>query len=402
MAMRLKMAEQLKTIGIAALAAASLSLASCSEEPPTTDPEFRSQMETISVGDIETALATKAQSIGVTGAAVTVLEGDAEPITYHVGRSKPGLQFQAASMSKTVAAAVILTLAEQNGVGLDDDIRGQIASLEGASILPQGRSVTLRQLLSSTSGASVHGFDGYAIGDALPTTMETVTNPPGLFKAGVNFDGEPGLFDYSGGGFMVAQLWAEDVAGEAFPALAARLILDPLEMENSTFSQTSEATPEQVAMRVGADGDGLENSWRNYPEHAAAGLWTTSQDYAKFAMALLNAAPGEPLPISSSVAKAMTSPQVQLQGQTHYGLGTQLYLDDDGTPRYISHSGGNAGYRTVFSSSPASGGCPARVVVALSNAPSGAGFTQDVVYGLVDRRVPLSPPFVTSPRSQAQ
>lgn len=363
-------------------------LASCGSEAPVTDPEWRSAIESISQARLATTFAQKAKALEITGAAITVLEEERAPLTYHLGRSIPGAQYQAASMSKTVAAAVILTLAQAKGVGLDDDIRQQISSLEGTDILPKDRPVSLRQLLSNTSGSSVHGFSGYSIGDELPSTFEIITDPPGWFEAPVNFDGAPGEFDYSGGGFMVAQLWAEDVSGEGFPWLASRLILKPLELDSSSFVQTKEAWIEHVDGRVGADGDGLQDSWNNYPEHAAAGLWTTSEDYATFAFALLQAASGEPSAISGTVARAMITPQVQLQGQTHYGLGTQLYLNEDGTVRYISHSGGNAGYRTFFSSSPAGDETQARVVVALSNTPAGGAFTQDVVYGLMARGEP--------------
>ena len=375
-------------MGFAAPIVAVFFLASCEDSAPGTDAEFRASLETMPQSGLAQAMGNQAQQLNVTGSAITVLEGDSPPITYHLGRSKPQAQFQAASMSKAVAAAVILSLAEREGVGLDDDIRQQISSLKGTDILPKDRPVTLRQLLSNTSGSSVHGFRGYSIGDELPSTFEIITDPPGWFETAVNFNGALGEFDYSGGGFMVAQLWAEDVSGEDFPWLASRLILNPLELDSSSFVQTGEAWIEHVQGRVGADGDGLKNSWNNYPEHAAAGLWTTSEDYATFAMTLVQAASGEPSEISGNVARAIITPQVQLQGQTHYGLGTQLYLNEDGTVRYVSHSGGNAGYRTLFSASPARDDALPRVVVALTNTPSGAGFSQDVVYGLMGREPP--------------
>ncbi|MEM1051546.1 MAG: serine hydrolase domain-containing protein [Pseudomonadota bacterium] len=385
--------QQIKQLaGIAQICGVALLTAYCSSGEVETDPMFRSELESVAAADLLPSISAKAQGIGVTGAAITVLDGENEPITYHLGRSKPNLQFQAASMSKAIAAAVILTLAEQEAVGLDDDIREQIVSLKSSQILPLDRAVTLRQLLSNTSGASVEGFWGYAIGDELPTTQEIVTDPPAWHESAVDFDGEVGVFSYAGGGFMVAQLWAEDISGKDFADLAQRLLLDPLGMKNSTFVQTSAASDAQKAARVGADGDGLENSWRNHPEQAAAGLWTTSEDYAKFAMALVNAANGEQNAISSAIAKAMTTSQVQLEGKAHYGLATQLYLNDDRSVRYVSHSGGNAGYKCLFSASPPIAGRQPRVVVSMTNAPQGAGFNQDVVYGLMAREISFSTP----------
>ncbi|MBT4964014.1 MAG: beta-lactamase family protein [Francisellaceae bacterium] len=69
--------------------------------------------------------------------------------------------FQAASMSKPIAAMGILACVHNHGIGLDDDIRPKLADhgleLDGF----EGDGITIRQLLSHTAGLNVHGFRGY-------------------------------------------------------------------------------------------------------------------------------------------------------------------------------------------------------------------------------------------------
>lgn len=69
--------------------------------------------------------------------------------------------FQAASLSKAVAAAGIITFAMQEGIGLDEDLTPTMETLDLAAINSSGRPVTLRALLSHTNGATVSGFPGY-------------------------------------------------------------------------------------------------------------------------------------------------------------------------------------------------------------------------------------------------
>ncbi len=367
-------------------------ISACSD--PMVGAEVREQLETAASADISRIIGDEAERLGVTAMSVTVLEADAEPQSLYFGRAAEGGLFQAASLSKAVAAAVILTLAEREDVALDDDIRGQITSVDIASLSGGDRAITLRQLLSHTTGASQSGYPGYPRDSDLPTTADIISAPPRIFESTLAFDGTPGEFLYSGGGYMIAQLWAEDVSGMPFEALADELLFDPLSLEQSTFSQPIDEAAIAPLTLVGADAsfdalDGVftsvEDSWHDYPEQAAAGLWTTSHDYARFAAALLDAADGADNAISSDVAKAMIAPQVALEEGQHYGLGTQLVMKDDGSIRFVSHSGANTGYRALFSARPRTDDKPHRVVVSFTNTTSGASLNEAVVFALTGK-----------------
>src|SRR5688500_4617901 len=85
----------------------------------------------------------------------------------------PKTLFQAASMSKPVAAAAALRLVEQGRLDLDEDINTRL----GAWKVPESpytaqKKVTLRQLLSHTAGLTVSGFPGYMAGKPVPATVQ--------------------------------------------------------------------------------------------------------------------------------------------------------------------------------------------------------------------------------------
>ncbi len=87
--------------------------------------------------------------------------------------------FQAASISKPVTAAGALRLVNAGLLGLDEDINRELRAWK----LPENdwtarTPVTLRQLLSHSAGTTVHGFPGYAKGEALPTLVQVLDGEP--------------------------------------------------------------------------------------------------------------------------------------------------------------------------------------------------------------------------------
>ncbi len=381
-------------LAVILLPAAGLGIASYFE--PSLDPAFEQKLTDAEPEGIQELIAAEAENLGVTALSVTVLEAGQEPQSHYFGRAKQGGLMQVASLSKAVAATVILILAEQQGFGLDDDIRGQITSVDIASLEGGDRSVTLRQLLSHTTGASQSGYPGYPRDSALLSTADVIEAPPRIFESQLAFDGVPGEFRYSGGGYTIAQLWAEDITGKSFEAIADELLLGPLGMAQSTFAQPLNEADIAPLTVVGADSgfaptqgvfSAIEDSWHVYPEKAAAGLWSTSEDYARFASALLDAAAGEENAIPTGIARAMLTPEAETDFMpgTHYGFGVMLSPDSNGGIAEVWHTGANAGYRTLFMARPASPETPRRVVVSLGNTGSAAELNRTIGEVLLDR-----------------
>ncbi len=302
-------------------------------------------------------------------------------------------QFQAASLSKTIAAAGLLMLAEELGVGVDEDL-GPTLPINLAVLNPEGYPLTLRKLLSHTNGAAVSGFPGYPVGSDIPTTAQVVTGEAPTNTAPVTVRPNPqGERRYSGGGYTMAQLWAETVTGEPFAQLMDRLLLKPLGMADSTFKLATPAEAEDLDRVRAFDRTDVPvtGGWHLYPEMAAAGLWTTPTDYLKFVAAVLAGINGRDEGIPPHIATLMST-----EVASEYGLGIGV-ADINGDVR-LSHSGGNRGYRCNFMAYPAT----EDAVLTMTNASAGwplvgdVGRTANATYGwpasplLVHKRVPIT------------
>ena len=273
--------------------------------------------------------------------------------------------FQAASLSKAVAAAGIATLAAEKGVGLDDDLTPLMTSLDLEAMNGSGKPITLRALLSHTNGATVSGFPGYPRSGPVPTNLELIQGSEITNTDPVIFNPiEDGVRKYSGGGYQVAQAWAEEASGEDFAQLMDRLVLQPIGMTSSTFAQPlpDEMATGNVAEAFTGDAEMVEGGWHVYPEQSAAGLWTTPSDYARFMLALMGAAAGDAtLGLDPAIAKEMTIAVAE-----NYGLGMGLQRPQGDERRWM-HSGSNRGYRCTAMGFPDRGD----VIVVMTNHPRG-------------------------------
>src|SRR5262245_45853054 len=105
----------------------------------------------------------------------------------------PETLFQAASISKSVAAVALLRLWEEGRLDLDDEVNRRLRSWQlPASPLAAREKVTLRRILTHTAGLSVSGFYGYRIGAPLPTLPEILEGSPPANNRPVRVVAAPG------------------------------------------------------------------------------------------------------------------------------------------------------------------------------------------------------------------
>ena len=264
----------------------------------------------------------------------------------------PHTLFQAASISKPVAAAAVLRLVEKGKLSLDEDVNKRLVSWK----IPENEhtineKVTIRRILSHSAGLTVHGFPGYSKGKPLPTVIEILNGEKPANTAPIRVDTTPGsIWRYSGGGYTVIQHLLTDVLQQDFPSILKDLVLDPTEMKDSTYAQP---LPDDLAFKAASahfmNGKTIPGGWHNYPEMAAAGLWTTPEDLAQFALTLIKAWRGESNPLFS----ADTARQMLTVEKGAYGLG--LSLKGEGIHFSFSHGGSNAGFKCTMIAFPEKG-----------------------------------------------
>jgi CubicO group peptidase (beta-lactamase class C family) len=136
-----------------------------------------------------------------------------------------------------------------------------------------------------------------------------------------------------------------------FPELLGSLVLKPAGMARSSFAQPLPADLEdQAAPGHLADGTELPGGYHLFPEHAAAGLWSTPGDLAGLLLLIARAWRGESsLFLKPQTAREMLTPQ----NGGPYGLGAAI-ADADGA-LVLMKRGQNVGYQAYLILLPAEG-----------------------------------------------
>lgn len=255
--------------------------------------------------------------------------------------------FQAGSVSKSLTAFGVLLLVQQEKLDLDKDVNEYLESWKiPNNELTKTEKVTLRRLLSHTAGTDVHGFPGYSINNPIPTTLDILDgNKPLVNTDPVRVILKPGTeFRYSGGGTTIIQLLIEDITGESFDIWMQKNVLIPLEMMDSTFEQPlSEAHASFAAYGHYQNGSKVEGNWHIYPEKAAAGLWTTPTDLAKYVLYIQNTLNSKKGPLLDHLlVNEMITRQFPTTGSKEPGLG--FFINNQGENLAFVHRGQDEGF----------------------------------------------------------
>jgi CubicO group peptidase (beta-lactamase class C family) len=278
--------------------------------------------------------------------------------------------FLAGSISKPLAAAGALALVDQGKVKLDDDVNSYLKSWKvPENEFTREQKVTLRRLLSHTAGLTVHGFPGYNTTSVVPTIPQILDGVKPANTAPVRVDLTPGsTFRYSGGGYTVAQLMTTEVTGVPFPEFMQRGVLAKAGMRQSTFENP---LPQRLAAVAASgykgNGDAVPGRYHTYPEMAAAGLWTTASDLARFVTEIQKAREGR----SNQILKQATVEQMLRPEKQNYGLGFSI-TERDGVKRF-SHGGTDVGFQAVLSAT-----VDGRGLVVMTNSENGARLAGEI------------------------
>jgi CubicO group peptidase (beta-lactamase class C family) len=208
-------------------------------------------------------------------------------------------------------------------------------------------AVTVRRLLSHTSGLSMPAVPWYAPSHPLPSLPAMLSDP----KNPLRLIDEPGVaHHYSGGGYALLQLLIAEVAGEPYETFIARRIFGPLGMVHSSFgpppSNGDVATPYGESLRP-------EPHYR-FAANAAAGLYTTAADLARFALASSASAAGGGVLRPETVAAMQQQQQPEKPNPFGHGLGYSVVPLPSGG-HLVGHAGSNEGWTAIWDVLPSTG-----------------------------------------------
>lgn len=257
----------------------------------------------------------------------------------------------AASIGKTFVGALVLDLVRENRLQLDAPVKNYLGGEHWFARLPNHDSMTLRHLLTHSSGIGDHVQSPRFISacrkllrreraEILPTELVSfVLDTAPLFPAGT-------AFHYSDTGYVLTGLIIEKITGQKLFGLIAEHFIKPLALTQTGASDTAELPGLASGYQAKDNPFGLPASttvtpgllaWNPAIEWAGGGVISTSGDLAKWGSALYTGAAlgGSYLPeILQSVAVA---PEVR------YGIATAIRRNRQ-NQRMYGHTGWIPGY----------------------------------------------------------
>ncbi|MEM7054409.1 MAG: serine hydrolase domain-containing protein [Pseudomonadota bacterium] len=331
----------------------------------------------------ESAQATLAENMkryGVPGVSIARIEDNTIITLDAIGLAdvatgrqlSPQQRFQAASISKPVAATGVMVLVGQQRVKLDGPVNEYLSSWTlPDSAFTKDDPVTLREALSHGGGISVPSYPGFERGAPMPSLLNILNGDANAYSDPVAVINPQNSYRYSGGGYMLLQQLIEDVTGQDFELFMQQAVFQPARMNLSTFRVLDNEIEDLAGITFGHDGTGERRTdpWQDYPQAAPAGLWSTPEDLAKWLITLGSAyqSNAEPI-ITHTSARAMARRET---GDT--GLGFGVHGQDDAL--HLSHTGWTIGYRSNILYFPARG----EGVVIMTNSDSGHLLINDLI-----------------------
>jgi CubicO group peptidase (beta-lactamase class C family) len=219
-------------------------------------------------------------------------------------------KFKIASMTKVFTAVLVMKLAEEKRLNLDDKIGKHLPNYQG-----EGKDkVTIHQLLTYSSGIEnkldALGMTPYQIDKTLDEFIKTYCSGKLVFTPGERSE-------YGNTEYILLQKIIEAVSQSSYETYLAKVILNPFEIQNTQMVNSKEINPGLLLSYTYEDSLGIfVNDAPYYPElyFGAGALYSTIEDLLKFDQALFN----NKLLSKESTEKLLTiHPEL---GYTAYGL----------------------------------------------------------------------------------
>nr|WP_309694973.1 serine hydrolase [Armatimonas sp.] len=249
----------------------------------------------------------------------------------HYGTATEKTLFPAGAQGRPIAALVALRLVQEGRLALDTDINSSLKSWKvPENEFTKQQPVTLRHLLSGTSGFTWEKYLGYSADAKLPTLDQVLRGeaPANTPPTTVHF--LPGSkFVNSAEEILVLQKLIEDVTGQSWQGVVKSIFGPEIRSRYEAFPKG-----EEIAAGYDEEGELWPGGANANPALAAAGLWA---DPAEFGFAF-----GEILKVASGKSKLLELKYAPLLTEIPAGKQNSAFGCDDFGGRKLLYRGGNA------------------------------------------------------------
>ncbi|MFC8056349.1 serine hydrolase [Bacillus cereus] len=256
---------------------------------------------------------------------------------------KTDFRFRIGSVTKTFVATVLLQLAGENRLNLDDSIEKWLPGvIQGNGY--DGKQITIRQVLNHTSGIADYiqskDFD-------IMDTKKSYTAEE-FVKMGISLppDFAPGKgWSYSNTGYVLLGILIEKVTGNSYAEEIEDRIIEPLDLSNTFLPGNSSVIPGTKHARGYVQPDGaseLKDVTYSNPGSSDGEMISTADDLNKFFSYLL----GGKLLKEQQLKQMLTTVPTGREGMDGYGLGIFETKLQNGVSIW-GHTGGALGFTTL-------------------------------------------------------
>ena len=302
--------------------------------------------------ELEAVVNEEIKTTNTPGAAVVVIVGDQVVFARGFGVANvetrtpvtPDTLFRIASTTKMLTAAALVALAEQGKIKLDEPVGKYVKGLR-----PALSRVTVHQLLTHSAGLrDSSSYYGPHDDSALAAFVHSWTDDYLI--------GNPGeVYSYSNIGYGLAALVLETVTGKPFAEAMNDLLFQPLGMRRTTLRPTEAMTYPLSQGHEMVSGQAKPSVVRPFADDsrywANGGVFTSAADFARFAIAFLNAGKLESKQVlSPQIFEKLSTPYVDMPGgniaerpRHAYGLNVRDYRG----VRVLQHGGLRIGFGSV-------------------------------------------------------
>ena len=236
--------------------------------------------------------------------------------------------FQIASLSKTLFAVAVIHWAQANAVPLDSTLEELLKKYKVLKIPDRFLRISIRELLSHTSGIDEQNYVGYSSIDHCSSLIQSIEGGSKTHGKLNIREAKRGEFNYSGGNYTLLQHIIEGITGLDFDLFMRRYLFDIWGMGES-FPNQQLRFQNRVMSPHSIFGRPIPCKY--FSEQAAAGMISNVRGLGLFTKTLLDST-------QNRIRQAMIT-----GGNPEYGLGIEI--DSIKDQIFLYHLGANFGWR---------------------------------------------------------